>query len=117
MKGLVICVCQGTCPSFQKMDVFEVTNHFRRTGKVDFVVIHPQLCATDGDNFWKALLGGSVGDITKIVVAGCAPEMQKRLFRDAFRATGFEELKHVGVDIRNMTTEEAIKAIEEALGK
>ncbi|USS39862.1 hypothetical protein NF865_05650 [Thermococcus aggregans] len=43
-------------PSFQKMNVFEILNHFRREKKVDFVAIHPQLCATDGDNFWRVLL-------------------------------------------------------------
>jgi len=117
LKGLVLCVCQGTCPSFQKMNVFEVANHFRRTGSVDFVVIHPQLCAVDGDNFWRVLLKGVQDEIDTLVVAGCAPEMQKKLFRDAFRSVGFNEAKHVGVDIRNMTTEEAVKAIEQILGK
>ncbi|ADM28113.1 heterodisulfide reductase subunit A-like protein [Ignisphaera aggregans DSM 17230] len=113
----MLCVCQGTCPSFQKMNIFEVINYFRRNEKIDFVAIHPQLCATDGDNFWKILLGGNTNEITKIIVAGCAPEMQKRLFREIFRDTGFDESRHIGVDIRNMTTEEAIKAIEEALNR
>ena len=69
MKGLVICVYQGTCLSFSKINVFELGNKFRREKKVDFAAIHPQLCASDGDNSWKVLL--SDGDrISKLVVAG-----------------------------------------------
>jgi hypothetical protein len=41
--------------------------------------------------------------------------MQKKMFRDAFESTGFDKSKHVGVDIRNMTTEQAIEAIKKVL--
>jgi heterodisulfide reductase subunit A-like polyferredoxin len=114
MKGLIVCVCQGTCPSFQKMNIFEVVNYFRRNKKVDFAVIHPQLCATDGDNFWRALLSKHEG-INKLVVAGCDPVMQKKMFGWVFKELKFDESKFVGVEIRNMSTEEAIKAIEKAI--
>jgi len=116
MKGLVLCVCQGTCPSFQKMDIFEVVNHFRRNKKVDFAVIHPQLCATDGDSFWRVLLGKH-DNIEKIVVAGCDPVMQKKMFGWVFKELNFDESKFVEVEIRNMTTEETIEAINKALGQ
>ncbi|MEM1675717.1 MAG: heterodisulfide reductase subunit A-like protein [Desulfurococcaceae archaeon] len=114
MKGLIVCVCQGTCPSFHKMNVFEVINHFRRNKKVDFAVIHPQLCATDGDNFWRALLSGN-WNVEMVIVAGCDPVMQQKMFGWVFRELGFDESKFRGVEIRNMSSEEAIKAIEEAL--
>ncbi len=117
MKGLVVCVCQGTCPSFQKMNIFEVVNYFRRNNKVDFALIHPQLCANDGDNFWRVLLGEGGSEIDKIVVAGCDPVMQKKMFGWVFKELNFDESKFVGVEIRNMTTEEAIKAIEKAIEK
>ena len=97
------------------MNVFEVVNHFRRNKKVDFALIHPQLCAADGDNFWRALLGGGSSKIDKIVVAGCDPVMQKKMFGWVFKELNFDESKFTGVEIRNMTTEEAIKAIEKAL--
>ncbi|MCQ5340633.1 MAG: heterodisulfide reductase subunit A-like protein [Candidatus Methanomethylicia archaeon] len=114
MKGLILCVCQGTCPSFSKMNIFEVMNYFRRNKKVDFVAIHPQLCATDGDNFWRVLL--SKNDlIDKIIVAGCDPIMQKKMFSWVFKELSFDESKFIGVEIRNMNTEEAIKAIEKEL--
>ncbi|MEM0000369.1 MAG: heterodisulfide reductase subunit A-like protein [Desulfurococcaceae archaeon] len=96
------------------MNVFEVINHFRRNKKVDFVVIHPQLCATDGDNFWRALLSGN-RDVERVIVAGCDPVMQRKMFGWVFRELGFDESKFRGVEIRNMSTEEAIKAIEDAL--
>jgi len=115
LKGLILCVCQGTCPSFQKMNIFEVVNHFRRNKKIDFALIHPQLCSNDGDNFWKVLLGESGGRIDKIVVAGCDPTMQKKLFGWIFKELDFDESKFTGVEIRNMSTEDAIKTIEKAI--
>lgn len=114
MKGLILCICQGTCPSFSKMNIFEVINYFRRNKKVDFVAIHPQLCATDGDNFWRVLLNKN-DLIDKIIVAGCDPIMQKKMFSWVFKELSFDESKFIGVEIRNMNTEEAIKAIEKAL--
>jgi len=114
MKGLIVCVCQGTCPSFSKINVFELVNKFRREKKVDFAIIHPQLCASDGDNLWRVML--SSGDkITRLVVAGCAPEMQLKMFKWAFKETGFDESRFKPVEIRNLTTEEAIQAVEKAL--
>ncbi|ACM23578.1 MULTISPECIES: hypothetical protein [Thermotoga] len=112
-KGLLLCVCQGTCPSFQKMNIFEVLNTLRREKAVDFVAIHPQLCADDGDVFLQELLRGA--NVEKLYVAGCDPTMQRKMFRDAFELAGFDREKHVGVDIRNMTTEEAVKAIKEVM--
>ncbi len=112
-KGLLFCVCEGTCPSFQSMNVFEVLNTLRRQKLFDWVALHPQLCSEDGDVFLSELLKGL--EVDRLVVAGCDPKMQGKLFRDAFEAAGFDKEKHVGVDIRNMTTEQAVKAIKEAV--
>jgi len=97
-KGLLLCVCQGTCPSFHEMNIFEVLNTIRRENLVDFVAIHPQLCADDGDEFLKILTANK--EIDKLFVAGCDPRMQQKMFKDAL------------VDIRNMTTEQAVDAIK-----
>lgn len=35
------------------MDTFEVLNAIRRDKVVDFVALHPQLCADDGDQYLK----------------------------------------------------------------
>lgn len=109
-KGLLLCVCQGTCPSFQEMNVFEVLNAIRREKIVDFVGLHPQLCADDGDEYLKTLMKNK--DIDKLFVAGCDPRMQQKMFKDAFKEAGFDVTKHFGVDIRNMKTEEAINTIK-----
>ena len=49
------------------------------------------------------------------MVAGCDPAMQKKLFGWIFKELGFDESKFTGVEIRNMTTEEAIKTVEKAI--
>ena len=109
-KGLLLCVCQGTCPSFMEMNIFEVGNAIRREKLVDFIAIHPQLCATDGDTFLSTLLNAEGED--HIYVAGCDPTMQVKMFRDALEAAQFRKEHLHGVDIRNMTTEQAVEAIK-----
>lgn len=108
-KGLLLCVCQGTCPSFHQMNVFEILNAIRRENLVDFVALHPQLCADDGDAYLKTLTKDE--QIEKLYIAGCDPAMQRKMYRDAFEESGFDRSKHIGVDIRNMTTEQAVEAI------
>lgn len=115
MKGLLLCVCQGTCPSFQGMNIFEILNTVRREGLVDFVALHPQLCGDDGDVFLATLAKN--GDIEELYIAGCDPKMQVKMFRDAFERAGFEKTRHFGVDIRNMTTDQALEAIRELVTK
>lgn len=43
-KGFILCVCQGTCPSFTKMDIFGVLSDVRREKIFDYICLHPQLC-------------------------------------------------------------------------
>ena len=112
-KGLLLCVCQGTCPSFQQMNIFEVGNAIRREKLVDYIAIHPQLCATDGDSFLSTLLKG--GETDHLFVAACDPLMQVKMFRDAFDAAGFEKAQLTGVDIRNMNTDQAVQAIKDMI--
>jgi heterodisulfide reductase subunit A-like polyferredoxin len=115
-KGLLLCVCQGTCPSFHQMNVFEVLNALRRDGLIDWVGVHPQLCADDGDVFLHELLSGAEG-LDRLYVAGCDPRMQTKMYRSAFEAAGFDPAKHKGVDIRNMTTEQATAAIRQMIAE
>lgn len=110
-KGLILCVCQGTCPSFKKMDVLEVLNAVRREKIVDFVSLHPQLCADDGDQYLKVLLDNK--NIGKLYIAACDPLMQQKMYRDAFESVGFDKINHIPIDIRNKTTQEAIEALKE----
>lgn len=112
-KGLLLCVCQGNCPSFQKMDIFEVGNAIRRAKLVDYIAIHPQLCATDGDHFLSSLLKGDSTE--ELYVAACDPIMQTKMFRDAFDASGFSNEHFHGVEIRNMDTAQAVEAIRKII--
>lgn len=110
-KGFILCVCQGTCPSFTKMDIFGVLSDVRREKIFDYVCLHPQLCVGDGEEFLKVLLSG--GETEKLYIAACDPQMQGKMFRDAFEAVSFDKVKHIPLDIRNKTTEEAVTAIKE----
>lgn len=112
-KGLLMCVCQGNCPSFQQMNIFEVGNAVRREKLVDYIAIHPQLCSTDGDKFLTTLLSGDSTD--QLYVAACDPTMQAKMFRDAMEAAGFSRDNVHGVDIRNMNTEQAVEAIKKMI--
>ena len=109
-KGLLMCVCQGNCPSFQAMNIFDVGNAVRREKLFDYIAIHPQLCSTDGDKFLSTLLKGDSTD--ELFVAACDPTMQVKMYRDALDATNFDKEHLHGVDIRNMNTEQAVEAIE-----
>lgn len=110
-KGFVLCVCQGTCPSFTKMDIFGVLSDVRRERLFDYVCLHPQLCVGDGEEFLKVLLQGDTTE--KLYVAACDPQMQCKMYRDAFEAVGFDKKNHIALDIRNRTTEEAVAAIKQ----
>jgi len=109
-KGFVLCVCQGTCPSFKKMDIFTVLSDVRREKIFDYVCLHPQLCVGDGEEFLKVLLAGKETD--HLYIAACDPQMQAKMFRDAFDAVGFDRARLVPLDIRNKTTEEAVAGIK-----
>jgi heterodisulfide reductase subunit A-like polyferredoxin len=115
-RGVLLCVCQGTCPSFQQMNVFEVLNALRREKIVDWVGLHPQLCADDGDVYLGQLLSGAT-DLDYLYVAGCDPTMQRKMFRSIFEQVGFAPEKHRGVDIRNMTTDQAVDAIKQLIAE
>lgn len=109
-KGFILCVCQGTCPSFTKMDIFGVLSDVRREKIFDYVCLHPQLCVGDGEKFLEVLLSG--GETDTLYVAACDPQMQCKMFRDAFEAVGFDKANHIPLDIRNKTTDEAVAAIK-----
>jgi len=74
IKGLILCVFGGACPSCKGMDVLKVLDAVRQETSVDFVDFHPQICTEDGNQFLKDLL--DTMDIDKLYVAGCDPLMQ-----------------------------------------
>jgi heterodisulfide reductase subunit A-like polyferredoxin len=110
--GLIMCVCTGKCPGFEKMDIWDFINRVRIELPVEFGMIHPQLCEEDGDRFLADLLQAK----RPLVIAACAPNMQNKMFRDAFAAEGMDVKKDmVPLDIRDMTTDEAFEKVATAL--
>ena len=94
------------------MDIWDFINRVRIELPVEFGVIHPQLCEEDGDRFLADFLQAE----RPLVIAGCAPNMQYKLFRDAFAAQGMEVKKDmVPLDIRDMTTDQAVEKVAAAL--
>ena len=112
--GLIMCVCTGKCPGFSKMDIWDFVNRVRVELPVAYAFIHPQLCEEDGDRFLADLLKAQ----RPVVIAGCAPNMQVKLFRDAFAAAGLDvRTDMVPLDVRDMTTDEAFRKVADALGR
>ncbi|MGB9803775.1 MAG: hypothetical protein ACPLUI_08170 [Desulfofundulus sp.] len=94
------------------MDIWDFINRVRVELPVEYGFIHPQLCETDGDRFLADFLKSG----RKIIVGGCAPNMQYKMFRDAFEHAGMDIGKDlIPLDIRDMTTDEAFKKVQEAL--
>jgi heterodisulfide reductase subunit A-like polyferredoxin len=112
--GLIMCVCTGKCAGFDKMDIWDFINQVRIELPVEYGFIHPQLCEEDGDRFLADYLKGK----RKIIVAACAPNMQYKMFRDAFAAAGMDiKTDLVPLDIRDMTTQEAVDKVHAALAE
>ena len=100
--GLLMCVCTGKCPGFEKMDIWDFINRARVELPVEYGAIHPQLCEVDGDRFLADFLEAK----RPLVIAACAPNMQYKMFRDAFaekghgREAGYDAAGHPGHDHR-----------------
>lgn len=108
----IMCNCTGECPGFAKLDFWPFMNHVRNVMDVHYAIIHPQLCVEDGDSFWRDILQPSV----TYIVGGCDARMQRKMFKDVFQEKGCDfDGQVVPLDLRNMSTEEAIKRVEQAL--
>jgi len=110
--GFILCVCTGKCPGFRKMDIWDLINQVRVELPVEYGFIHPQLCEEDGDRFLADFLKAR----RKVIIAACAPNMQRKMFRQAFEDAGMKmEESCVTMDIREMTTEDAFDKVKNAL--
>ena len=110
--GFIFCVCTGKCNGFAKLDIWDFINIVRLELPVEYAFIHPMLCDEDGERFLAEFLKKD----TKYVVAGCAPIMQKKLFKDSFIQAGLDINKDlIPIDIRNHTTEEAVAIVKKTL--
>jgi heterodisulfide reductase subunit A-like polyferredoxin len=111
----IMCFCTGECPGFAKTELWKLINFVRNELDVEYAIVHPQLCVDDGDRFLKDYLQEGLTDRVYIV-GGCDPRMQKKMFKDAFKEKGLDIDKQlVPLDLRNMSTEEAMKKVQEAV--
>jgi heterodisulfide reductase subunit A-like polyferredoxin len=96
------------------MDIWDFINQVRIELPVEYGFIHPQLCEEDGDRFLADFLKAN----RKVIIAACAPNMQKKMFRQAFSDAGLDlEKDAVMLDIRDMTNEKAFGIVKGALEK
>ena len=114
LPGFIMCVCTGKCPGFQAMDIWDFINQVRVELPVEYAFIHPQLCEEDGDRFLEDYLKAN----RKVIIGACAPNMQRKMFKQAFKDVGMDvEKDAVMLDIRDMTNEKAFEIVENALVK
>jgi len=112
--GFIMCVCTGKCPGFKAMDIWDFINQVRIELPVEYAFIHPQLCEEDGDRFLADFLKVH----RKLIIGACAPNMQKKMFKQAFQNAGLDvEKDAVMLDIRDMTNEKAFEVVKNALEK
>ncbi|MBI4858188.1 MAG: hypothetical protein HY818_15740 [Acetobacterium woodii] len=112
LPGFIMCVCTGKCPGFQAMDIWDFINQVRVELPVEYAFIHPQLCEEDGDRFLADFLKSH----RKLIIGACAPNMQRKMFKDAFKEAGLNiEEDAVMLDIRDMTNEQAFEVVENKL--
>lgn len=112
LPGFIMCVCTGKCPGFQAMDIWDFINQVRIELPVEYAFIHPQLCEEDGDRFLADFLKSN----RKLIIGACAPNMQKKMFKDAFKEAGLDIDKDlVKLDIRDMTNVKAFEVVKNSL--
>jgi heterodisulfide reductase subunit A-like polyferredoxin len=112
LPRFVMCFCTGKCPGFETLDLWDLINYVRNELDVEYAIVHPQLCVDDGDAFWRDYAKPGV----KYVVGGCDPRMQRKMYKDALEEVGvsFEE-QVVALDLRNLTTPQAVERVTEAI--
>ena len=110
--GFIFCVCTGKCPGFAELDIWDFINIIRTEYPVEYAFIHPMLCDEDGERFLDEFLKKG----TKYIVAGCAPVMQTKLFRDSFKKAGLDITKDlIPLDVRNLNLKDALTVVKNAL--
>ena len=112
LPRFVMCFCTGKCPGFEKLDLWDLINYVRNELDVQYAIVHPQLCVDDGDAFWRDYAKPGV----KYVVGGCDARMQRKMYKDALSEVGIGfENQIVPLDLRNLTTAEAITRVKKAV--
>lgn len=108
----IMCICTGQCPGFSKLNLWELINTVRGEMPVEYAIVHPQLCVDDGDRFIRDYIKPEA----KYVIGACDPKMQRKMLKDAFSdAGGNYDEQVIPLDLRNMSTEEAMNKVKGAI--
>jgi heterodisulfide reductase subunit A-like polyferredoxin len=112
LPRFVMCFCTGKCPGFETLDLWDLINYVRNELDVEYAIVHPQLCVDDGDNFWRDYAKPGA----RYIVGGCDPRMQRKMYKDALDEVGVDyDEQIVALDLRNLTTPEAIERVTKAV--
>ncbi len=112
----LLCNCKGLCPSFKNTDMNTLPFELESDLDISYAIVHPELCGQDGNEILEDVLRAAEQDEdTYVVVGGCAPEAQKKLFKKILRNTGFPEDHFVPVDIRGTNNHGILERLREKI--
>ncbi len=113
---VLLCNCKGLCPSFKDTDMNTLPFEVESELDVQYTVVHPQLCGQGGYAVLRDILREAAGEPgTTLVVGGCAPEAQAKLFKKLLRETRFDEARFVPVEIRYTDNQGIVERLREAI--
>jgi len=112
----LICNCKGQSDSFRNLDMNTLPFEIESELEVDYALVHPELCGQGGNEALEDTLRAAADEPdTYIVLAGCAPATQLKLFKKILSRTGFDPARFVPVDIQGTNNDGAVKHLREKL--
>lgn len=112
----LICNCKGFSELMRNADMNTLPFDIESELDVDYAIFHPQLCGQGGTKVIEDVLRSATKEPnTYVVVAGCAAELQLKLFKKSFRNTRFDEKHFVPVDIRGKTNDGILDRLKEEI--
>lgn len=112
----LICNCKGLNELFRNADMNTLPFDIESELDVDYAIVHPQLCGQGGSEVLEDVLRSASNEPdTYVVLAGCAQEAQRKLFKKPFRNAGFDEKHFVPVDIRGKTNDGILDSLKEEI--
>lgn len=113
-KAILMCTCSFACPSMKDINMSELAERLRMELPHDYLLLHPRLCETNGENLMEDLIKEGVCYITP----ACKEEKQQKLLRDGFQRANVpmvkgQNWKPISLSFKN--TEQVFNEIKKAL--
>jgi len=112
---VVFCVCQGDCPLYKNIDLFETVRKIRKSNLAYFATINLKLCENDGLNYLETLIKS--GNIDNIIVSGCSAENQNINFHAFLKKNRFDLKNFHSIEVKGKNTKTLYEAIKKVLLK